>query len=383
MMRQLDFVLMRGGTSKGVFLRASDVPDDREDLAKLLLAVMGSPDRRQIDGLGGADKLTSKAAIMGPPTRADSDVSYLFGQVGITVPQVEFNVNCGNLTAAAAVYAIEEGLVAPREGTTRVRIHNVNTDKIITADVPVANSKPLVAGDLAIDGVPGTGAPIALNFGDAAGAITGQLLPLGAPQSLLSVPELGEIPVSVVDCANLVIFVTAETLGMRGAEAPDEVDGNAALIGRINAIRRAVAHRLGFGEYFDSRPAAATPFCVIVSPPAEYTSFSTGRPVPADSMDIVCRQFAAGSVSRAYAATVTACTGVAARLKGSVLHTVLASSAHDRPKLRIGHPSGTIAVESSISGSADNPKVDKALILRTARRLAEGRTFLLDGTSEP
>src|SRR5690606_26914895 len=331
---------------------------DREALANLLLAVMGSPDRRQIDGLGGADKLTSMAAIMGPPTRKDSDVSYLFGQVGITVPQVEFNVNCGNLTAAAAVYAIEEGLVAARDGTTRVRIHNVNTDKIITADVPVANGRPLVAGDLAIDGVPGTGAPIALNFGDAAGAITGHLLPLGAPQSVLAVPGLGDVPISVVDCANLVIFIAAETLGMRGAEAPAEVDGNPDLIGKINAVRRAVAHRLGFGDYFDSRPAAATPFCVIVSPPSEYASFGTGQPVPAGSMDIVCRQFAAGSVSRAYAATVTACTGVAARLEGTVLHNMLAADVHGRPRLRIGHPSGIIEVESSISGRIDNPRVD-------------------------
>lgn len=376
-MKTMEFVLMRGGTSKGVFLRAADVPQDRDELASLLLALMGSPDRRQIDGLGGADKLTSKAAIIGPPTRAGSDISYLFGQVGITVPQVEFNVNCGNLTSAAAVYAIEEGLVPATEGVTRVRIHNVNTDKIIVADVPVANGRPLVAGDLAIDGVPGTGAPIALDFKDAAGAITGRLLPLGDVRSILPVPGLGDVELSVIDCANLVIFVDARTLGMTGVEAPAEVDGDTALVARINAIRRAVAYRLGFGEYFDSRPAAATPFCVIVGAPGRYVSFSNGETVEPAAMDIACRQFAAGAVSRALAATITACTGVAARLDGSIPNRLLAAEVHANPLLRIGHPSGIIGVESVVSGAPGAQQVDRARILRTARRLAEGRTFLL------
>lgn len=160
----LPFVLMRGGTSKGIFLRAEDVPTDRARLTAVLLDLFGSPDRRQIDGLGGADKLTSKAAIIGPPVREGTDVTYLFGQVGTVRAEVDYNLNCGNLTAAVGVYAIEEGLVAPVEGTTVVRVHNVNTDKVIGVEVPVQGGKPVWRGDLAIGGVPGTGAPISLDF---------------------------------------------------------------------------------------------------------------------------------------------------------------------------------------------------------------------------
>jgi 2-methylaconitate cis-trans-isomerase PrpF len=146
--RSIDFVLMRGGTSKAVFLRSHDVPEDRDRLASLLLDIFGSPDRRQIDGLGGADKLTSKAAIVGTPIKADSDVYYLFGQVGILKPQVDFKLNCGNISAAVAAYAVEEGLVAAAEGSTCVRIHSVNTDRIIVAHVPTSNGRLVERGEL-------------------------------------------------------------------------------------------------------------------------------------------------------------------------------------------------------------------------------------------
>jgi 2-methylaconitate cis-trans-isomerase PrpF len=372
----IDYVLMRGGTSKGVFLREEDVAQDRAALVPFLLDLFGSPDSRQIDGLGGADKLTSKVAIIGAPTRPDSDVTYLFGQVGIRAPEVDFNLNCGNLTAAVGMYAIQQGLVAAREGEVLVRIHNLNTDKVIHAHVPVRDGEPRVEGDLAIGGVPGTGAPIKLDFSRAAGAITGKLLPLGAASTLLDVPEYGQIEVSVVDCANLVVFVAAASLGMRGTETPDAIDGDAALVKKIDAIRRAVAHRVGLGEYWEARRTPSTPMCVVVQTPTAYATYTTAEPIAADRIDLLCRQYSTGATSKALAATVTSCIGVACRIEGSVAARFLSARAQSRDAIEIGHPSGTIVVQARAHPDADGWRVEEASIWRTARRLAEGRAFL-------
>lgn len=376
----VEFVLMRGGTSKGVFLSAEDVPKNREALQRYLLDIFGSPDPRQIDGLGGAEKLTSKAAIIGRPVLPGTDVTYLFAQVGIQASEVDFNLNCGNLTAAVGMYAIQQGYVAAKDGVTRVRIHNLNTDKILIADVPVRDGEPLAEGDFAIGGVPGTGAPIALDFSGAAGAITGQLLPLGAPAVLLAVPDYGQIEVSVVDCANLVVFVSADALGMAGTETPAQLDSNAALVAKVDAIRRVVAHRVGLGNYWDARMAPSTPMCVVVQKPLTYQSYTTGEVISAGSVDLLCRQYSTGATSKAMAATVTSCTGVACRIPGTVAERYLAATANSGSPIRIGHPSGIIHVESAVSASESGSySVNTATIWRTARRIAEGRVFLKNG----
>jgi 2-methylaconitate cis-trans-isomerase PrpF len=374
--KALPFVLMRGGTSKGVFLRAEDVPQEREELIPLLLDLFGSPDRRQIDGLGGADKLTSKVAIIGKPVMPGSDLTYLFGQVGMQAPEVDFKLNCGNLTAAVGMYAIQEGLVEAVEGITTVRIHNVNTGKIIYAAVPVRDGEPVVEGDLAIGGVPGTGAPIALDFSRATGALTGKLLPLGAPAVALDVPGHGSIEVSVVDGANLVVFVAAESLGMTGTETPDEIDGNKQLTAKIDAIRRQVAHRVGMGDYWESRAVPSNPMCVVVQRPGTYKTFSTGAEIRAESIDLLCRQYSTGATSKAMAATVTSCTGVACRIAGTIPSRFLSERAASRELIEIGHPSGIIGVESNAEPTVDGYQVHSAKILRTARRIAEGKAYL-------
>jgi 2-methylaconitate cis-trans-isomerase PrpF len=372
----LPFTLMRGGTSKGVFLREHDVPSDREKLVPLILDLFGSPDRRQIDGMGGADKLTSKVAIIGKPVRPQTDLTYLFGQVGVAAAEVDFKPNCGNLTSAVAMYAIQEGIVAAVEGTTRVRIHNLNTDKVIHADVQVRDGMPVVEGDLAIGGVPGTGAPITLDFSRAAGSATGKLLPLGAAVTRLEVPGHGEFDISVVDCANLVVFAAAEAVGMTGTETPAEIDGNKVLVARINAIRKEVAHRIGLGEYWDSRVAPALPFFVAVTKPTAYRTFTTGAEVPAASIDLVCRAYATGSTSQALAVTATACTGAACRIEGSIPFQHLGARAATRELIEIGHPSGTIGVAARVDAGAGGHEVIMAKIFRTARRLADGRVYL-------
>lgn len=373
MKQGLPFVMMRGGTSKGMFFRAETVPHDRDALSAILIDAFGSPDRRQIDGLGGADKLTSKAAIIGTSASPEIDVTYLYGHVGIVVPEVDFNANCGNLLAAVGVYAIEEGLVKAVEGTTPVRIHNLNTDKLIIAEVPVHNGEVITDGDFVIAGVPGTGAPIALDFSRTAGAKTGRLLPLGSPKSEIDVAGVGRIEVSVVDLANLVIYVNADALGMTGIEDPMEIDKNEALVAKINAVRGAVAHRVGLGDYWDRGGEQATPKLVAVRAPTAYRNFVSRQLVNAEDMDIVCRLYASGSTSKALAGTVTACTGGAVRMPGTIPYEVARMS--ERPT-RIGHPSGVIEVDAQISLTEGSPAISACRIFRTARRIAEGQVYL-------
>jgi 2-methylaconitate cis-trans-isomerase PrpF len=370
----LPFVMMRGGTSKGIFLRDSDVPADRESLTALLLDIFGSPDRRQIDGLGGADKLTSKAAIMGPPRREDSDVSYLFGQVGILAAEVDYNLNCGNLTAAAGVYAIESGLVAPRDGHTLVRVHNLNTDRIVHVSVPTTSTRVIMEGDLQIGGVPGRGAPIALDFSRAVGAITGRLLPFGEAQTEITVPGRESVTVSVVDGANLVIYARAESFGLSGIEDPQTIDSDPALRAHMDALRREVAIRLGLSEYWHQRSAPSTPMLVMLQKPRDYHTCTTGELISADHLDLVCRQYASGSASKTLAGTVTVTTGMACGIAGS-LPAQLCGEPGPR-RYTFGHPSGVIHVDASVARRGNDWHVEQAAIQRTARRIAEGRVFL-------
>jgi 2-methylaconitate cis-trans-isomerase PrpF len=372
----VEFVIMRGGTSRGIFFREQDVPTDRARLSALLLDVLGSPDRRQIDGLGGADKLTSKACVIGPPVRSGTDVTYLFGQVGIANPDVDYGLVCGNLTAAVGVYAIEAGYVQPREGITRVRIHSVNNDKLLVADVPVRDGVPQIEGEFAISGVPGTGAPIGIDFAAAVGAKTGRLLPLGGPLTKLPVAGLGTVEVSVVDLANLLVFVAAESIGMSGTEGPDQIDGDAALLARIQAIRGEVARRVGLGEVWERSQVKSVPTLIALQSPRDYRSYATGELVPASSMDIVGRLYGSGSTHRAYAGGSTACTGVACRIPGTLPYRLLSERGHAAERIQIGHPSGTIPVDAEVAVLPDGHDVRRARIFRTARRIAEGRVFL-------
>ena len=374
----LPFVLMRGGTSKGVFLRAEDLPADRGELTKVLLDLFGSPDRRQIDGLGGADKLTSKAAIIGKPVREGTDVTYLFGQVGTVRAEVDYNLNCGNLTAAVGVYAIEEGLVAPVEGITLVRVHNVNTDRVIGVEVPVQGGKPVWRGDFAIGGVPGTGAAISLDFSQAVGAITGKLLPTGNTVDVMDVPGVGSVELSVVDGANMAIYVHHSALRMTGIESPEEIDGDTDLKTRMDAIRRIVAYSCGLREYWDARQAPSTPMLIVLAEPADYRTCTQGDLVAAGDLDLVVRQYASGSASKTLAGTLTATTGIACRVPGTLPHRIMtATRGNPARPLAFGHPSGVIYVEADADCRAGAPpQVRRLAVQRTARRLAEGRAFL-------
>jgi len=368
--------VIRGGTSKGVFIMENDLPADPEQRSKVILAIYGSPDLRQIDGLGGADVLTSKLAIIGPSTRPDADVDYTFGQVSMTAPFVDFGGNCGNISSAVGPFAIDEGLVRPVEPVTTVRIHLTNSGNILVAEVPVKDGKARVCGDLAIDGCPGTGAQITLNWADTAGAFTGKLLPTGNPQDTIRVDGT-DYPVSLVDCANPLVFIRAESLGMKGTETPGEIEGNTALMALIEKIRSRAAVLFGLVDKPEDAAVKSpyNPFFSIISKPASYHTFD-GKDIAAGDVDVVSRLLFMLRMHKTHPGTGTVCLGAAARIPGTIVYEALRQEAHNRVKIHIGHPAGIIPVESAATVENGEIKLTRAAIYRTARRIMDGHVYV-------
>jgi len=357
--------LMRGGTSKAVFFEADSLPEPGGARDRIVLSAFGSGDPRQIDGLGGADVLTSKVAIIGPPTRADADVDYTFGQVGIAENVVDWNGNCGNISSAVGAYAIEAGHVAPVEPVTTVRVHNTNTGTLLRLLVPVADGLPEVDGDYAISGVPGTGAEIRLDFAATAGATTGRMLPTGSPTDELDVPGVGRLTVSIVDVAKLAVFFRADDIGMAGTETPAEFLPD--LLVRFERIQQAAADLVGIDR------GTGMPRPVAVAPAQAFHPLGEEeRIVPADDVDFLGRWVVVPPprVHKAFAGTGAVCTGVAARVEGSVVHALRGATAG--PVVRIGHPSGVFPVRIELDG----PHLREASFSRTARRLLEGTVYV-------
>src|ERR1700704_4809868 len=359
-------VMMRGGTSKGVFFDDRSLPKDAEQRDRLILSLMGSPDPRQIDGLGGADPLTSKICIIGPGAAHDTDVDYTFGQVGIEEPFVAFSTNCGNLSAAVGVYAIEEGYVAAREPMTTVRIYNTNTRQILLAHVPVRAGQPAVAGDYAISGVPGTGAEIRLDFSQTTGSTTGKLLPTGNRRDVLFVPKLGQsVEVSILDVAKPTLFFRAEAVGLTGTEGPDQFTQE--ILDRFWAIREVAAEAIGLGR--NSR----MPTPVAGAPPAPYIDYMTKKEIPAATMSFAARRVLGPPprLHKAFAATGAVCTAVASQMRGTVLNDVHVDRGGGI--VRIGHPTGIFPVYVKLG---PDDAVQEVSYSRTARRLMEGQAYV-------
>ena len=378
MQRRVRAIVMRGGTSRAVFFHRADLPEDPAVCDRVILKIFGGGDPygRQIDGLGGATSVTSKTAIIGPPSVPDADVDYHFGQVSVTAPLIDYGGNCGNISSAVGPFAIEEGLVRATDPVTTVRIWQVNTKKLIIARVPTADGRPQVEGDYAIDGVPGTGAMIKLEFLDPGGSMTGRLLPTGRPVETLDVPGLGGVTVSLVDAANPVVFVRPADLGLSGLEMPDRVDNDPAALARIEAVRAHAAVRFGLARTPDEATAKSpgVPKIAFAAAPAAYTS-SRGQPVSPDSIDLVGRIMTMGRLHRAYAVTGAICTAAAAQIDGTVVHSVARagrSGEHSERIVRIGHPSGVIEVGADVRRHGGTWTVEKVTTRRTARRLMEG-----------
>jgi 2-methylaconitate cis-trans-isomerase PrpF len=362
--------LMRGGTSKAVFLAHRDVPADPQARERFLLALFGSPDIRQIDGLGGADILTSKCAIIGPPSRPDADIDYTFVQIGIDQPTVSYEIVCGNISSATGVYALQEKLVPVQEPFSTIRVHNTNTGKILRMTVQCADGEPLVEGDCEVDGVPGTGAEVALDYSDTSGSATGKLLPTGQASDKVYVERLGkEITVSIVDVGTICVFIRAEDVGVTGTELPGQLDADIYKI--ADDIRRWTAERCNLDA------TALTPYQILIGPPQDYRNNAGDRLVRASEVDLVARMVIKdGVMHKAFPGGGSVCLSVAAQIPGTVPAEARASHASPS-RIRIGHPSGVIGIYANVEGSAsDDWVVREVHFTRTARRLFDGTAYI-------
>jgi 4-oxalomesaconate tautomerase len=349
-------VFMRGGTSKGPYFLADDLPSDPAVRDRVLLAAMGSPDVRQIDGLGGADSLTSKVAIVSKSARPDADVDYLFAQVKIDRPFVDIAPNCGNMLSGVGPFAIEKGLVPAEEGETIVRIYNVNTAALIHAAIRTPGRQVQYHGDVAIDGVPGTGAPIALNFLDAVGSKTGKLLPTGKV-----LDHIEGIPVSCVDLAMPMVIARASDFGVTGYESKTELDTAKPLLKRMEGIRLVAGEKMGLG---DVTGQVVPKFC-LVAPPRHGNA-------------ITSRYFVPETCHAAHAVTGGLCLAAACVLPGSVTEGVAKLPPGPRRMVVIEHPSGTLETEFELEleGTGDNPLIRRAAFVRTARKIMSGLVYV-------
>jgi methylitaconate Delta-isomerase len=364
-MVRIPIVIYRGGTSKAIFLKENVLPLDPDLRDRLICALFGSPDKRQIDGLGGADPLTSKLAIIGPPSRPDADVDYTIGQVDILSRNIDYSAVCGNISAAVGPYAIDEGFVKPEEPLTKVRIHCANVHRMIEAYVPVENKQVKVYGDYAIDGVPGTGAKIELNWADMVGANTGALLPTGNTRDTLEIPGFGPITVSIVDVGNPGVFVRADALGLRGTETPEEVDPNTKLIELCDAIAREAGKRI-------SHFALLT----FVAPPSNYSNHVTGQMIPAEDADLLVRMIFMGKMHKTFAASQINCCGAAALIPGTLVNEAASATFRNKGMVRMGHPAGVAELEATLKNSGGKLLFSRIAAYRTARRLMEGYAFV-------
>ena len=367
--------VIRGGTSKGVYLLAGELPMDPAVRDRVILAIFGSPDPRQINGLGGADPLTSKVAIIARSARADADVDYTFGYVGIDKAAVDYDGNCGNISQGVGPFAVDEGLVPVTEPITNVRIFNTNTKKVIEAAVPVRHGRALTEGDFVVNGVPGTGAKILLNFVNSGGSKTGKLLPTGNVADKMELADGRTVRASLVDAANPAVFVQAAEIGFTGKELPKDTATNPQILAIMEEIRvkGALMMKLATGP---DQVSPAVPKVAFVAAPRDYET-STGKTVAASDCDLLARTKALAVMHKAYAVTGGICVGAAAMIEGTVVNEVVGERAKTSGVVRVGHPSGVsdfvITVVKKPSGEFE---LTQSGVAGTSRRIMDGYVYV-------
>lgn len=356
MLTAIPTTLMRGGTSKGLYFDRAALPTDRETRDRVLLAAMGSPDARQIDGVGGAHPLTSKVAVISPSAREDADVDYLFLQVVVDEARVSDSQNCGNILAGVGPWAIDNGLVAATGASAEVRIYMVNSGSLAVAHVPLDDGAAEYEGQARIDGVPGTAAAIAIDFLDVAGSSCGALLPTGN-----TADTVDGIEMTCIDNGMPVVVLRAGDFGLTGRETPEAIEANAELKARIEALRLRIGPRMNLGEVADK----TVPKMTLVAPPAAGGAISTRSLIPHRVHEAI-GVLAAVSVA-------TACV-----LPGSVAAEVagLDGDAASARRLDVEHPSGFFSVEMEVEAGAGGIAVKRSALLRTARKLMSGEVYV-------
>ncbi len=375
---------MRGGTSKGVFFKLTDLPAAAQQPGAvrdaILLRVIGSPDPygKQIDGMGGATSSTSKSVILAKSSKPDHDVDYLFGQVSIDKPFIDWSGNCGNLSAAVGPFAISNGLVdaarVPQNGIATIRIWQVNIQKTIIAHVPITNGVVQETGDFELDGVTFPAAEVQLEFLDPAdegeGDGGGAMFPTGNLVDDLVVPGVGTFKATMINAGIPTVFVNAKDIGYTGTELQDAINGDAKALAMFETIRAHGAMRMGLIKSLDEAATRQhTPKVAFVAPPASYTA-SSGKSVQATDIDLCVRALSMGKLHHAMMGTAAVAIGTAAAIPGTLVN--LAAGGGTRPAVRFGHPSGTLRVGAEATQENGEWVVKKAVMSRSARVLMEG-----------
>ena len=366
---------IRGGTSKGLFFLEADLPTDAAARRRIFLSAIGSPDpsRRQLDGMGGGVSSLSKVMVVRRSARPGIDIDYLFYQVSVDRAQVDTSANCGNLSAAVAVFAVDRALVHLPDGPGTVVMFNENTGKRVDCHLTIRGGRAAVLGDFEIEGVAGLGAPIRLDFLDPGGAGTGALLPTGRPSDEIVLSDGGVVEASIVDASNLCVFVGAAALGLAGTERPDALADETALLVRLEEIRTRAAVLAGFCDRVEATPDAA-PKIAVVGPAACSETLSGGE-VGVDSCDVQIRMLSMGVPHLTIPLTGAMCAAVAARIAGSTLHSLVG----DRPPgemLRVAHGSGVLPVLAEVRQTNQGWEAQSVSVVRTVRTLMEGNVLV-------
>jgi len=376
-MRKFKTVFMRGGTSKGCMFLESDLPE-RAQWDDIFVQVMGSPDPKQIDGMGGCVSSNNKIVVVRKSALPGVDVDYLVGQSIVGKSQIDYKSNCGNMTAAAAPFAVEEGLVAHlTEPVTTVHMLNLNTNKYIDVTVPVKDGQFDNEGTCAIAGVEGTAGELKVNFLNPAGAKTGKLFPTGKAREILELPD-GKIEATILDVSNPIVLVRAFDLGLTGTELPAEVDANKTVSAKLEAIRGAACVKMGFAKDLQdaTENSPAVPKVGFVSAPQDYTDIS-GKAVSAQDMDICARVISVFKCHKACPLTAASAISVAAQVPGTVVHELARKVSTQ--SVRIGHPSGVMTMFPYLDDGTkplDEIQVSGVAVQRTARRIMDGTVYI-------
>ena len=365
--------LMRGGSSKGLYFLGSDLPAEKAMRDAVLLASYGSPDTRQVDGVGGADPLTSKAAIVDASERDDADVEYTFCQVGIEDAAVSTGGNCGNMLSGVGAFAILRGLVKGVDPLTTVRIFTTNTQQVVTASIPTQEGMPIWDGDCSIAGVPDTGAIIRLDFGDCSGAVSGKLLPTGRSIDMVQINHQ-EIPLSLIDAATPFVFVRASDIGVTGYETPDQMRNNSSLMATLEQVRSWAAVQLGIVSNPEEALAKSpnVPRVMMIAPAADYET-PQGKLISKTDTDVCVRQLSMQKPHKALAVTGAACAAVASAVPGSLLQQLVGGV---KSVVRLGHPSGVLRVAAQSTLVDGQLTIQSAQIERTCRLLMDGFVYV-------
>jgi probable AcnD-accessory protein PrpF len=371
---------MRGGTSKGVFFRLDDLPQVAQTPGAardaLLLRVIGSPDPygKQIDGMGGGVSSNSKTVILSRSTQPDHDVDYLFGQVSIDKPFVDWSGNCGNLTAGVGAFAISAGLVAaeriPQNGTAIVRIWQVNIQKTIIAHIPITDGAVQETGDFELDGVTFPAAEVQVEFMDPADDSGGSMFPTGNLVDDLEVPGIGTVKATMINAGIPTVFVNAEDIGYTGTELQDDINGDPKALAMFETLRAHGAVRMGLVKSVEEAGQRQhTPKIAFVAPPRDYVA-SSGKQVAAGDVDLLVRALSMGKLHHAMMGTAAVAIGTAAAIPGTLVSQ--AAGGGERQSVHFGHPSGTLRVGAEATLEGGEWKVVKAVMSRSARVLMEG-----------